>query len=408
MLSSNAYGLNPRDPRMVAMQQMSMGALNITDDKKRPGMMIYPYDMMLEQQRLPFAQRGLLLAQMQQMQQQQQSRNNHLIHQQQHHQQQSHHQIQQQQRRASKAKPSKRVIAINLPPNLHTIESVTTIFYPYGEVLLVRVLRPLKTLPFDLKQFQPKVPDLGKTVCAIIEYEGSDAAKFAVNTLRQRTKELGFRLALLENGAEEDLYGPIFEPQLPMLKPGQATPGYEDSGVELSATGRSSSDGSQSERTTSSDSDSDSNKNIKLTQKWNLNVQEFRPGSKGSSKSAKNWSPAEPPASPTKVVPTATVTEDKGGRIRTTMTISLSKAPAVRHTSKITLTEKKAVIQYSKEFLLSLRSSKTSLVKPPLQIEEEEIKRYAPPQRRRISHPSPTSDQPMILSPQRRSSHVRR
>ena len=57
-------------------------------------------------------------------------------------------------RRQHKAKPSKRVIAVDLPSNLQTIESVTTIFYPYGEVLLVRVLRPKKQLPFDLKQFQ--------------------------------------------------------------------------------------------------------------------------------------------------------------------------------------------------------------------------------------------------------------
>ena len=59
-------------------------------------------------------------------------------------------------RRQHKAKPSKRVIAVDLPSNLQTIESVTTIFYPYGEVLLVRVLRPKKQLPFDLKQFQVK------------------------------------------------------------------------------------------------------------------------------------------------------------------------------------------------------------------------------------------------------------
>ena len=107
---------------------------------------------------------------------------------------------QQQQRRQPKTKPSKRVIAINLPQTLHTIEAVTTTFYPYGEILLVRVLRTGKPLPFDLKQFQPKIPDLAKSVCAIIEFEQADAAKFAVQTLRYRTKELGFRLALLENG----------------------------------------------------------------------------------------------------------------------------------------------------------------------------------------------------------------
>merc|ERR1712037_704012 len=105
----------------------------------------------------------------------------------------------------------------------------TTIFYPYGEVLLVRVLRPKKQLPFDLKQFQAVIPDLGKTVCAIIEFEQADTARFAVQALKMRTKAYGFRLALLEAGAEEDLYGPELEPQLPMLKPGQAGgPGTTD------------------------------------------------------------------------------------------------------------------------------------------------------------------------------------
>ena len=47
----------------------------------------------------------------------------------------------QQQRRVQKAKPVKRVIAVNLPEDLQTIESVTSTFYPYGEILLARVLR---------------------------------------------------------------------------------------------------------------------------------------------------------------------------------------------------------------------------------------------------------------------------
>lgn len=152
-------------------------------------------------------------------------------------------------RRQPKTKPSKRVIAINLPSHLHTIESVTGLFYPYGEILLVRVLRPGKQLPFDLKQYQPKVPDLGTNVCAIIEFESPDSARFAVNTLKFRTKELGFRLTLLEAGAEEELYGPAAEPQLPMLPPGQTNPGAvsEESGIELSNSGRSS--GSDVDRT---------------------------------------------------------------------------------------------------------------------------------------------------------------
>lgn len=47
----------------------------------------------------------------------------------------------QQSRRPQKAKPVKKVIAVNLPEDLQTIEAVTSTFYPYGEILLARVLR---------------------------------------------------------------------------------------------------------------------------------------------------------------------------------------------------------------------------------------------------------------------------
>ena len=66
--------------------------------------------------------------------------------------------------------------------------------------------RPNKQLPFDLKQFQAKIPDLGRSVCAIIEFESAQAAKFAVETLKFRTQELKFRLALLEPGVSHHFF----------------------------------------------------------------------------------------------------------------------------------------------------------------------------------------------------------
>jgi hypothetical protein len=408
---AHPYGL-PRlvDPRM-AMQFVPQSE----SKSKQPIMMLNPYmnEMVNVDQQRQLQTRMLL-----QQQLQSRTHQNILQQQHQHQQQQAAAQQQQQQRRQPKAKPSKRVIAINLPSNLHTIESVTTTFYPYGEILLVRVLRPGKQLPFDLKQYQPKIPDLAKTVCAIIEFEAADAAKFAVQTLRFRTKELGFRLALLESGAEEDLYGPIAEPQLPMLKPGQAAPGVTDeSGIELSGSGRSSGSDRDSDRHSdcgsspktnrkdrirapSSASESETERNIKLTEKWNPNVQEFVPGNFGPS-------PKKQPISTT-----ATVAVNNNGRIITSVSISLSKPTKGRQTSKIALVpnikseKKEKTIQYSRDFLLSLRSTKGSLETPKMAIEvlEEEFKRYTPPQRRN----SQPVQQPIHLAPQRRNSHLRR
>lgn len=401
---AHPYGL-PRlvDPRM-AMQFVQ------TEDAKlkrsgQPMMMLNPYDMVNMDQQRQLQTRMLL--------QQQLNNRTHqsLLQQQQQQQQHAHHHQQQQQRRQPKAKPSKRVIAINLPSNLHTIESVTTTFYPYGEILLVRVLRPGKQLPFDLKQYQPKIPDLAKTVCAIIEFEAADAAKFAVQTLRFRTKELGFRLALLETGAEDDLYGPVAEPQLPMLKPGQAAPGITDeSGIELSGSGRSSGSDRDSDRHSDCSSSPKTNRKdrvrapssasesdfCKLTEKWNPNVQEFIPGVFVTKKQP--------------ISTTATVAVNNNGRIVTSVSISLSKPSKGRQTSKIVLSSPKAekkekMIQYSRDFLLSLRSSKVSHDMPKLISEEDEFKRYTPPQRRH-SQPAP---QPIPhLGPQRRMSQFRR
>jgi hypothetical protein len=70
-------------------------------------------------------------------------------------------------------KPVKKVIVINLPESLQTIESVTSTFHKYGEILLVRVIKKGKILPFDLKQFASKIHDLGTTPCAIVEWQES-------------------------------------------------------------------------------------------------------------------------------------------------------------------------------------------------------------------------------------------
>ena len=102
--------------------------------------------------------------------------------------------------------PHRRILAINLPINIQTIETVTSVFHPYGDVTVVRVLKPGKNLPSDVKPWLRVIPDLGRTCCAIIDFETARAAKFAVHVLRQRDEEVGFRCALLKQGVEEKLY----------------------------------------------------------------------------------------------------------------------------------------------------------------------------------------------------------
>lgn len=102
------------------------------------------------------------------------------------------------------AKPCKKVICVDLPEDLQSIETVTNRFQQYGEILLVRVLKPGKVMPFDLKVYSGKIHDLGQTVCAIVEFETPLAASNAV----QKEQE-NLRLAALQQGAHVALYGSV-------------------------------------------------------------------------------------------------------------------------------------------------------------------------------------------------------
>merc|ERR1711990_1315190 len=313
----------------------------------------------------------------------------------------------QQQRRVQKAKPVKRVIAVNLPEDLQTIESVTSTFYPYGEILLARVLRPNKQLPFDLKQFQAKIPDLGRSVCAIIEFESAQAAKFAVETLKFRTQELKFRLALLEPGAEEELYGAHAQPQKPMMKAGASVIESAESGIELSASAQSASDrdsstGSPKPRYSSDSDDAELyNKTaaLSLTENWNVGVKEFVPSFGAPKPQTANL--------------TKPKVEPKNGRVVTSVQISLSKPTSTRNVAnKIQLTTQttKKQITYTREFLLSLRATNQKAPKMMNLDNESGFKRYseAEPAVFKPRKVSINSAQPIMLSPQRPVRQFRR
>lgn len=124
-------------------------------------------------------------------------------------------------------KPVKKVIAINLPEHLQTIENVTHMCQQYGEILLVRVLKPGKVMPFDLKLYANKIADLGTTVCAIIEFEQASSAKLAV----EKETENKLRLALLQAGADVALYGAPQGSTANSVNSSNNT--HEESGIEL-------------------------------------------------------------------------------------------------------------------------------------------------------------------------------
>jgi len=75
--------------------------------------------------------------------------------------------------------PSRSVLAVNLPFETPTIENVAELFRPCGEISLVRIIRPGKAMPPDIKKHLTKHPEVDNSICAVIEYEQHDAAKKA-------------------------------------------------------------------------------------------------------------------------------------------------------------------------------------------------------------------------------------
>lgn len=79
--------------------------------------------------------------------------------------------------------PSRTIVAINLPFENPGIENVAELFSQCGEISLIRVLKPGKTLPPDVKKHISKHPELGNMVCAVVEFENHVGAKSACDTM---------------------------------------------------------------------------------------------------------------------------------------------------------------------------------------------------------------------------------
>ncbi|XP_064119255.1 la-related protein 6-like [Macrobrachium nipponense] len=71
------------------------------------------------------------------------------------------------------------VLALSLPLEKPSIQSVSQLFSSCGEIALIRVVRAGTTIPQDLKSLAAKHPSLNDTHCAWIEFESPEAAKAA-------------------------------------------------------------------------------------------------------------------------------------------------------------------------------------------------------------------------------------
>lgn len=77
--------------------------------------------------------------------------------------------------------PSRTVVALNIPSDKATIESVAEMFRTCGEIALVRVLRPGNPIPADVRPFYNKHPEMHEQVSALVEFVRTESAHNALN-----------------------------------------------------------------------------------------------------------------------------------------------------------------------------------------------------------------------------------
>ncbi len=101
--------------------------------------------------------------------------------------------------------PSRTVVVVNLPIENPTIENVAELFSHCGDIALIRILRPTKSVPNDVKKHINKHPEIGNTMCAVVEFESHDSARKACETMTNRDDwRGGMRVVLLAIKKEKE------------------------------------------------------------------------------------------------------------------------------------------------------------------------------------------------------------
>lgn len=105
-----------------------------------------------------------------------------------------------------KARQITNVIAIKIPMEFSSVSSITQLFAQYGKITLVRVLLPGRQVPCDLRNYATQVPDMGNSLCAVVEYETEAEACTACRELNGKRYNSGLRSALLGPRLRRNLY----------------------------------------------------------------------------------------------------------------------------------------------------------------------------------------------------------
>ncbi|KAM6231949.1 la-related protein 6-like [Spheniscus humboldti] len=71
-----------------------------------------------------------------------------------------------------------------LPPlQKNFLETITRMFSPFGAIASIRILRPGRKLPSDVRKYTSRFPELLSKCCALVEYESLESARRAFEDL---------------------------------------------------------------------------------------------------------------------------------------------------------------------------------------------------------------------------------
>ncbi|ESP00643.1 hypothetical protein LOTGIDRAFT_112382 [Lottia gigantea] len=101
--------------------------------------------------------------------------------------------------------PSRTVVAVNLPMENPSIESVAELFSKCGDIVLIRILKPGKPVPPDIKKHAHKHPEIDTATCAIVEFEKHESAKKCADTMTDKNDwRNGLRVMVLAVKKKKD------------------------------------------------------------------------------------------------------------------------------------------------------------------------------------------------------------
>jgi len=83
-----------------------------------------------------------------------------------------------------------------------TVDQISEIFRPFGCLSTVRLIRPGKEIPLDLRNHTAKHPEIGGQTCVVVEFDRTEDCQMAYKTLGKKAREenSGWEYNLLGSG----------------------------------------------------------------------------------------------------------------------------------------------------------------------------------------------------------------